>query len=53
MIFEGGYLVWVHLRRDMFPEECNSKLKERGDGYFSVIKYINNDAFFIDIPTPN
>src|SRR5664279_4324835 len=42
MIFQEGDLVWVHLRKDRFPVERNSKLKPRGDGPFQVLKRINN-----------
>ena len=51
MIFEEGDLVWLHLRKDRFLEERNSKLKPRGDGPFMVLKSINNNAYIIDIPT--
>ena len=51
MIFEEGDLVWLHLRKDRFPEERNSKLKPHGDGPFKVLKRINNNAYIIDIPT--
>ena len=51
MIFQEGDLVWVHLRKDRFPQERNSKLKPRGDGPFKVLKRINNNAYIIDIPT--
>ena len=30
-IFEEGDLVWIHLRKDRFLEEQNSKLRPRGD----------------------
>jgi len=26
MLFEPGDLVWVHLHKDLFPEQCKSKL---------------------------
>jgi hypothetical protein len=51
MIFQEGDLVWLHLRKDRFPQERNSKLKPRGDGPFKVLKRINNNAYVIDIPT--
>jgi hypothetical protein len=50
-IFEEGDLVWIHLSKDRFPHEQNSKLKPRGDGPFKVLKRINDNAYLIDIPT--
>ncbi|KAK1618143.1 hypothetical protein QYE76_023660 [Lolium multiflorum] len=50
-VFEEGDLVWIHLRKERFPQERNSKLKPRGDGPFKVLKRINNNAYIIDIPT--
>ena len=50
-IFEEGDLVWIHLRKERFPHERNSKLKPRGDGPFKVLKRINNNSYVIDIPT--
>ena len=38
MVFEEGDIVWLHLRKDRFPQERNSKLKPRGDGPFKVLK---------------
>ena len=51
MIFEEGDLVWIHLSKDRFPKDRDSKLKRRGDGPFKVLKRINNNAYIIDIPT--
>ena len=50
-VFEEGDLVWIHLSKERFPQERNSKLKPRGDGPFRVLKRINNNAYVIDIPT--
>ena len=49
LIFEEGDLVWIHLRKDRFPEERKSKLMPRMDGPFEVIKRINNNAYQIDL----
>ena len=51
MIFDEGDLVWIHLSKDRFPKERDSKLKPRGEGPFKVLKRINNNAYVIDIPT--
>jgi hypothetical protein len=50
-IFEEGDLVWIHLSKDWFPHDRNSKLKPWRDGPFKVLKRINNNAYVIDIPT--
>ena len=49
MIFEEGDLVWLHLRKDRFPDARKSKLHPRGDGPFKVLKRINDNAYKIDI----
>src|SRR3954462_9488402 len=49
-VFEEGDLVPVHLSKERFPQERNSKLKPGGDGPFKVLKRINNIAYIIDIP---
>ena len=43
--------MWLHLRKDCFPDERKSKLAPRGDGPFKVLKRINDNAYKIDIPT--
>ena len=43
--------MWIHLSKERFPQERNSKLKPRGDGPFRVLKRINNNSYVIDIST--
>ena len=50
MIFNIGDLVWLHLRKDRFPNERKSKLLPRVDEPFKVFKRYNNNAYKIDIP---
>jgi len=45
MTFEEGDWVWLHLRRDRFPNSRKSKLIPRGDDPFQVLKKINNNAY--------
>jgi hypothetical protein len=50
MVFTPGDLVWLHLRKDRFPNERKSKLLPRADGPFKVLARYNNNAYKIDIP---
>ena len=50
MVFNIGDLVWLHLRKDRFPNERKSKLHPRADGPFKVLARYNNNAYKIDIP---
>ncbi|KAF8092698.1 hypothetical protein N665_0403s0006 [Sinapis alba] len=49
LILEPGELVWIHLRKERFLAERNSKLMPRKDGPFQVLKRINNNANQIDL----
>ena len=49
--FNQGDLVWIHLRKDRFPDKRKSKLMPRGDGPFCVLAKINDNAYKIDIST--
>ncbi|XP_056853604.1 uncharacterized protein LOC130502881 [Raphanus sativus] len=42
-------LIWIHLRKDRFPNERKSKLMPRLDGPFKVIRKINNNAYQLDL----
>ncbi|XP_048630844.1 uncharacterized protein LOC125604595 [Brassica napus] len=49
LLLEPGDLVWIHLRKERFPEERKSKLMPRTDGPFTVLERINNNAYKIDL----
>jgi hypothetical protein len=49
--FEPGDLVWLHLRKERFPELRKSKLLPRADGPFKVLEKINDNAYRLDLPT--
>ncbi|WVZ52320.1 LOW QUALITY PROTEIN: hypothetical protein U9M48_003392 [Paspalum notatum var. saurae] len=45
-----GDLVWLHLRKDRFPQQRKSKLSPRGDGPFKVLQQINDNAYKLELP---
>ena len=47
---EPGDLVWLHLRKDRFPELRKSKLMPRAAGPFKIIEKINDNAYKLDLP---
>ena len=50
VVFQPGDWVWLHLRKDRFPEKRRSKLLPRGDGPFQVVERINDNAYKLDLP---
>jgi hypothetical protein len=44
VLFEPRDLVWVHLRKDRFPEIHKCKLQLRADGPFKALQKINDNA---------
>ena len=49
LVFQEGDLVWVHLRKERFPEERKSKLMPRVDGPFRILRRINDNAYQLDL----
>ncbi|KAL3513224.1 hypothetical protein ACH5RR_025941 [Cinchona calisaya] len=50
VVFEPGDWVWVHWRKEKFPNKRKSKLDSRGDGPFQVMARINDNAYKLDLP---
>jgi len=50
MVIKLGDWVWIHLRKNMFTSQRKSKLQEKGDGPFQVLKRINYNAYKIGLP---
>jgi hypothetical protein len=48
---EPGDLVWVHLRKDRFPDLQKSKLMPRAAGPFKVLEKINDNAYKLELPS--
>jgi hypothetical protein len=49
VVFEVGDLVWLHLRKDHFPNLYKSKLMPRADGPFKVLEKINDNAYKLEL----
>ena len=50
VVFAPGDLVWLHLRKDRFPNPRKSKLMPRADGSFKVLEKINDNAYKLELP---
>jgi hypothetical protein len=50
IVFAPGDLVWLHLRKDRFPNLRKSKLMPRADGPFKVLEKINDNAYKLELP---
>jgi hypothetical protein len=46
--FEPGDWIWVHMRKERFPEQRRSKLMPRGDDPYQIIEMINDNAYKVD-----
>jgi hypothetical protein len=47
---EVGHLVWLHLRKDRFPELRKSKLMPRAAGPYKILEKINDNAYKHELP---
>jgi hypothetical protein len=50
VVFKVGDLVWLHLRKDCFPDFCKSKLMPQADVPFRVLEKINDNAYKLELP---
>jgi len=53
VVLQPGDWVWVHMRKERFPNQRKSKLQPCGDGLtltFQVLERINDNAYKIDLP---
>ena len=48
--FASSDLVWIHLRKERFPNQRKSKLMPRADGPFRVVEKVNDNAYKIELP---
>ena len=48
--FKPGDLVWLHLRKEIFPSRRRNKLMLRGDGPFKVLHKVNGNAYKLELP---
>ena len=47
---EPGDLVWLHLRKDRFPDLRKSKLMPRAAGPYKILAKINDNAYKLELP---
>jgi hypothetical protein len=50
VLFEPEDVVWIHLRKECFPDQRKSKLMPRGHDPFHILAKINDNAYKIDLP---
>jgi hypothetical protein len=43
-------LVWIHLRKEWFPDLRKSKLMVHVDGPFKILEKINDNAYKLELP---
>jgi hypothetical protein len=47
---ELGNLVWLHLRKERFPDLRKSKHIFRADGHFKILEKNNDNAYKLELP---
>jgi hypothetical protein len=47
---EPGDLVWLHLRKERFPELRKTKLMSRAAGPYKILAKINDNAYKLELP---
>ena len=45
-----GDLVWLHLKKDRFPELRKSKLMPHAAGPYKILEKINDNAYKLELP---
>ncbi|XP_071916231.1 uncharacterized protein [Coffea arabica] len=50
LLFKPGDWVWLHMRKERFPEKRRSKLMPHGDGPFQILDKVNDNAYQLDLP---
>jgi hypothetical protein len=48
---EPGHLLWLHLRKERFPDLRKFKLMFRANGPFNILEKINNNTYKLELPT--
>jgi len=48
IIFQAGDWIWIHLRKERFSSQRETKLHSRGDDPYQVLEIINNNSYKID-----
>lgn len=48
-VFQEGDLVWVHMRKERFPNKRKNKLMPRAEGPFKVVSRVNDNAYKVDL----
>ncbi|GKV33824.1 hypothetical protein SLEP1_g42275 [Rubroshorea leprosula] len=51
VVYKEGDWVWIHLRKERFPNRPNVKLSPRADGPFQIVEKINDNAYKIKLPS--